>query len=62
MRCVNCPDFVDNLCQKAQCGKISEVEEATCLMKMQISVLRSIWEELVDLNSHFADGDNWKMG
>ena len=60
MKCTNCPDFVDNLCQKAQLGKISEVEEMTCLLKMQISVLRSVWEELVDLNSNFIDGDNWK--
>ncbi|MFA5388847.1 MAG: hypothetical protein WC312_03735 [Candidatus Omnitrophota bacterium] len=60
MKCVDCSDFVDNLCQKAQLGKISEVEETTCLLKMQISVLRSIWEELVDLNANFTDGEDWK--
>ena len=48
MKCQNCPDFVNNLCQKAQLGKISQVEDANCLLKMQISLLRSIWEVLVE--------------
>jgi len=60
MKCVGCPDFVDNLCQKAQLGKISEIEEPTCLLKMQISELRSIWEELCLLNENFSNGDKWK--
>ena len=45
-RCVDCIDFVDGMCQKAQLGKISEIEDINCLLKMQISVLRSIWEIL----------------
>lgn len=48
MMCSKCPDFVDGLCQKAQLGKISQVDDTNCLLRMQISILRSIWEELVE--------------
>ncbi len=46
MKCTECIDFVDNLCQKAQLGKISQIDDIGCLLKMQISLLRSIWEIL----------------
>jgi hypothetical protein len=48
MKCTECIDFVDNLCQKAQLGKISQVDNVSCLLRMQISLLRSIWEELTE--------------
>ena len=61
MKCVGCPDFVDDICQKAQLGKICEVEEITCLLKMLISVSRGIHEQLEDLNANWNNGDNWKQ-
>ena len=61
MKCVDCKDYVGEICQKAQEGKISEIDDPICLMRCQISLLRSIWEELCDLNANWDEGDNWKQ-
>ena len=60
MKCKDCPDFIGGICQKAQDGKISEIDNSICLLRCQISLLRSIWEELVELNNDHSEGEGWK--
>jgi hypothetical protein len=48
MKCQDCREFIGDICMKAQDGKISEMEDQVCLLKMQISLLRAIWESLQD--------------
>ncbi len=60
MKCQDCPEFIGEICQKAQEGKISEIDDPICLMKCQISLLRAIWDELVFMNEEEGDGNEWK--
>jgi len=59
MKCKDCPDYVDNICQKAQLEKFSELE-GDCLVRIQCMLLRDIWTELVILNEDTEEGEGWK--
>lgn len=60
MKCRDCPDFVNNICQKAQTEKISEME-GDCLLRMAVILLRDIWGELSFQNGDKEEGDSWKV-
>lgn len=57
MKCVNCDWYKNNVCVKATAGEISQIDDPICLMRCQISLLRSIWEELAIENN---EGEGWK--
>jgi len=59
MLCKKCPDFVGNICQKAQLGKLSEME-GDCLLRCGCMLLRDIWGELAFENDSREDGNDWK--
>ena len=46
MKCPDCPNYIGEICMKAQDGKISEMDDFICLLRCQISLLRAIWESL----------------
>jgi len=50
------------MCVKANRGEISQIDDPVCLMRCQISLLRSIWEELVIQNDTKENGEEWKWG
>ena len=58
MKCKVCPDFVNNICQKAQTDKLSELE-GDCLLRCAVMLLRDIWSELAYEND---EGEQWKYG
>lgn len=60
MLCKDCSDYVDNICQKAQVGKLSQME-GDCLLRCGVELLRDIWEELATQNNSLDEGDNWKI-
>ena len=59
MKCDKCPDFVDNICQKAQLNKFSELE-GDCLLRIMCVLLRDIVGELSYRNDKEDEGDNWR--
>ena len=62
MKCIDCKDYIGNICQFAQNGKISEMDDPICLLRCQISLLRAIWEECVDLNNKEPkEGEDWNI-
>ena len=61
MRCKGCPDFINNICRKAEEDTISEMD-TECLLRYQIMLLRGIFDELVFQNDDIGDGDGWKQG
>ena len=60
MKCIDCEDYITGICQKAQDGKLSEMDDSVCLLRCMISLLRSIWEEVVELNNKDDKGEEWK--
>lgn len=63
MKCQDCKHYklINDeglICNLAQEGKISEIDDPMCLMRCQISLLRSIWEELAFRN---GEGEDWKF-
>ncbi len=60
MKCQDCPDYKNDICEKAQ-KSLSLMVDPVCLQKAQIMLLRSIWEELVWKNDKEDEGDDWKL-
>ena len=60
MKCTECPSYTNNICQFAQSGKLSEMDNLSCLLRIQIMLLRDIWCELAIDNDEKEDGDWWK--
>ena len=58
MRCNECEHFKENMCVLANEGRISELEDVTCLLRLQIMLLRDIWDELSD---DIDEADEWKF-
>jgi hypothetical protein len=61
MKCPDCKNYIGGICMLAQEGKISEIDDSVCLLRCQISLLRSIWEELVFQNEDRENGEEWKI-
>jgi len=59
MKCPNCPDYRDNICRKAQEGKLSEMEGG-CLLRCAVMLLRDIWTELAVEGEDKQEGEWWK--
>uniref|UniRef100_A0A6M3LQM2 Uncharacterized protein n=1 Tax=viral metagenome TaxID=1070528 RepID=A0A6M3LQM2_9ZZZZ len=60
MLCKDCKDFIGNICQKAQDGRLSEME-GDCLFRCMTMLLRDIWGELNFQNGDREEGDQWKL-
>lgn len=59
MKCQNCLDFVNNICQVAQQGELSKLE-GDCLLRCAVMLLRDIWNELAIRNDDIDEGEDWK--
>jgi hypothetical protein len=60
MKCKGCLDYVGNICQKAQMGKLSELE-GDCLLRCIAILLRDIWGELSFQNNCEDEGEDWSV-
>jgi hypothetical protein len=55
MNCEKCNDFIDGICLRAEQDKIHDLEDMSCLLKLQIVLLREILFEIGARNE--KDGD-----
>jgi hypothetical protein len=42
MNCEECKDFIDGVCFRAEQEKIHDITDISCLLKLQITLLRNI--------------------
>ena len=67
MKCRDCKhyDAERSICTLAQEGSISKVDDPICLLRLQISLLRSINDnmlELIELHDYDNDDDGPEIG
>lgn len=67
MKCKGCDWYVDKVCQKAQQEKLSELDDVSCLLRLQCRILLDVWSELRQLNDDSIidededDNEKWKI-
>ena len=60
MKCNSCEWDKDGECIRASSGHLGDIEDTSCLLKCQISLLRDIWLELSFENDDRESGNGWK--
>jgi len=50
INCEHCESYIDNICFRAEEGKIHDITDEGCLLKIQIMLLREILSSLENSN------------
>jgi hypothetical protein len=57
VKCQECPYFLEDICTLASDGKVSEIDNIVCLLRLVIVLLRDITLKLADKDG----GEEWKQ-
>jgi len=57
MKCSTCKEFKDDYCQLVVDGKIGEIEDTSCLLRMVIAGINDLYDIFY---SEHEDGEDWK--
>jgi len=60
-KCKLCEWYRKGECVRASEGNVGDIEETSCLLKLQISLLKDIWVELTTQSDDRDEGEDWKL-